>query len=197
MRAFDIGIDIDDVCADLIPAWQGRYNAKYNDNQTREDWYDWDLTKVVKPECGALVYDILREPDLYDDVKPVEYALEGVNWLREQGHRVYFVTACGYDEYTIAASAGAKFAWLKRWGFLPSNRDAALSYVVTANKSMARVDLLLDDRASTIESFPGHAVLYARPHNALYTGGHPRVRNWHEACLCIQSIAQQPHARKL
>jgi 5'(3')-deoxyribonucleotidase len=168
MRDLIVGVDIDDVVAELVPAWQARYNKRYNDSVTPQDWSIWDITTRVKPECGAKIYDILREPDLYNDVHPTDGALDGVNEIRAMGHRVLFITSCGYDEPTISASAGAKLKWLQRWGFLPTNRTAVADYVVASDKKMVKADLLIDDRATTIEAWGSQGIIFTRPHNAEY-----------------------------
>lgn len=160
-----IAVDIDDVCAALVPAWLARYNARFDDNVTRETCTEWELTKIVKPECGAAIYDILKEDDLYFDVEPIDGARVGVETLRAYGHDVIFVTSCGYDPATISASAGAKLEWLQTWGFLPNDASAVKSYIVASDKSRIVADVLIDDRPLNIEKWPRRGLLFDQPHN--------------------------------
>jgi len=175
VRTLTVGVDVDDVVADLCSAWLTEYNARWND--TLREWPTWELTDVVKPECGAQVYDILKWPVLYDRVSPIAGALWGVQKIRAMGHRVLFITSCGYDPDTISASSGAKLRWLQRYGFLPEGRGAVEDFVIAAEKRLVKADLLIDDRASTIGQWGTRGVLFTRPHN---TGYHhwPRVSDW-------------------
>lgn len=182
-----IAVDVDDVCADLVPAWLDRYNLEYDDCLTRESCTEWDLTKIVKPECGAAIYDYLKDPQLYDFVEPIDGARTGVAALRRANHQVVFVTSCGYDAQTVAASAGAKLEWLQRYGFLPRDASAAKHYIIASDKSRIRADILIDDRPLNVDTFWGRGLLFDQPHNRTAAPLRVRVMNWFDAVRAVEA----------
>jgi 5'-nucleotidase len=159
-KGLTILVDVDDVCAMLIPEWIRRYNNHDPGDPplVAEQIMDWKFSCV--PECNkSLLYSILTEPDLYDNILPYEGARTAVEVLRQLGHRVVFVTSC------VVGTADNKVRWLQRWGFLPKekmNKD----FVVAHDKALIRGDLLVDDGMHNVDAFPGAAVLITRMHNA-------------------------------
>lgn len=169
MPKYTIYIDIDDVCANLMEQWLARYNQDYDDNLTAEQIVDWDTSKFVKPECGTKIFDYLSDRTLYDDVKPATGALEGVKVLREEGHRVIFLTAF------VPKMSGRKFEWLETNGFAPEKHN----YVESYDKSIFIGDFLFDDRYENVRDFKGLGVLKRRPWNSKFSYI-PSVNNWSE-----------------
>jgi 5'(3')-deoxyribonucleotidase len=161
-----IAVDIDDTVACLIDRWLGLYNAEFNDTKTSADITRWEISQCVKPECGSKIWKYLELPTLYDEVRPMPGALEGVALLRTAGHRVVFVTSCGKNASTIAR-AGDKFQWLVRNGFLEV-KEPYLDFIVCADKTQVAADIIIDDRADTVSAWveAGRAaILVSRPHN--------------------------------
>ena len=107
-----IGVDVDEVVADLLGTWISKYNTAWNDQLLVEQITDWDTTLFVKPECGSKIYDILCEPDLYEDVKPIAGALVEIEALRSKGHKVVYATSC------VRCMIDQKMDWLVRHGFI-------------------------------------------------------------------------------
>jgi 5'(3')-deoxyribonucleotidase len=187
VRRLTIGVDVDDTVADLCSAWVAEYNRRWDD--TIKEWTTWDLPKIVKSECGTKVYEILQDPELYDRVLPISGALAGINHLRNQGHRVVYVTSCGYDPKTVSASSGAKLDWLRQKGFLAAGRESIEDFVIAADKTLAAVDVLVDDRATTIVKWTGLGklgVLFDRPHNRGCTDG-VRAKGWFDVNQIIDA----------
>jgi 5'(3')-deoxyribonucleotidase len=149
-----IGVDVDDVLADLLGPWIARYNAKYQDTLKREDVTAWAIEKFTKPECGHEIFKLL-DPTIYDEVQPIPGALDTVNALRTLG-RVVFITAGNGD---------AKLRWLIHHGFLKPTYNARKDYFACTDKALIRADVLIDDHVDNIESFPGRGLLVTRGHN--------------------------------
>lgn len=184
-----IGVDVDDTVADLCSAWVARYNALYGD--TLKEWTTWDIPSIVKPECGLRVYDILKDPNLYNKVPQVDSALWGVWAIRQMGHRVVFVTSCGSDAETVAASAGAKLDWLRIHGFLGWDHGAAKDFIVAADKTLVKLDLHIDDRPETVEAFGSRGILFDRAHNRDFhhSAGY-RARSWDDVVDLVARFPQ-------
>lgn len=181
MKAPTILCDVDEVVADLHTEWLRRYNAKYDDNLTPADITDWDISKIVKPECGRKVFNFLRMPNLYRHVQPVEGAKEGVAQLRAEGYRVVFVTSC------VIGSMDQKVRWLLGHGFVRSPHSPR-DLVITRDKALVRGDVLIDDGPHNVAAFPGHAILVDRPYNRSTRAGF-RAEGWTEIVKLVRLLA--------
>jgi len=164
-------IDVDAVVAALDVAWLERYNLDYDDDLTPADLHTYDTSKYVKPECGVKIYEYLKDPTLYDDVVPISGALDGINVLRHDGHRVIFVTT------TPIETAGRKFHWLVEHGFLSAGRKGLVDYYEAIDKSLIDADILLDDAPHNVENFQGRAILFDQPWNQEFKWTY-RVFDW-------------------
>ena len=143
-----IGVDVDGVCADLMPEWLRRYNRDFGDALTPQDITDWDVTRFVKPEARPKIFDYLHDADLYDGVEPIAGALEGVRQIRANGNRVVFITS------TVTGHAGKKLLWLRRHGFLSCrNPHPCRDYFEGTDKALLNIHYLIDDRLSTVQEF--------------------------------------------
>lgn len=154
-----VAVDVDGPIADLHTAWINRYNKDYKDGLVERDITTWDIHKYVKPECGHKIYDYLRMPDIYDDVKVSFGAKEGVEFLKQHGCRVVYLTAAptGFSD--------AKQHWLVREGFLDKSKYTHEDLVVAKDKSLIRAQVLIDDGPHNIETFPGMCIVYDAPYN--------------------------------
>lgn len=152
-----IGIDVDDVVADLLTAWLARYNLLYDDALTPEDLDRWELDQCVSKACGKKIFGMLT-PDIYREVKPIPGAFLACEQYRRLGS-VFFVSACLDLGHEVA-----KFQWLVDHGFLAP--DEGFRFIaVRDTKRDVLVDVLLDDKPEHVNEFPGWALLLNRPHN--------------------------------
>jgi len=158
-----IAVDVDGVLSALHEEWYRRYNRDYDDDLTNERVLSWDTHEYVKPECGKRIYDYLYDADLYEHIEPVAGSLEGVNALRNDGHRVFFVTA------NVRGMTDQKWDWLVRHGFMDSKNRAPIDMVVAFDKLLIDADLIIDDKAQTcvdwVEQKRRKAILFEYPHN--------------------------------
>lgn len=156
-------VDVDGVCADLLPAWLAWYNRDYRDTLQCEDITDWDLMKFVKPECGKDIFKYLDYPELYDDVEPIHGSIEGVKCLRGLGYKVVFATS------SSQAHAGRKLTWLQEHGFITDEHmrySFCDFYAEITDKSLLRGDIMIDDGLHNIEKFQGLPILFRCSQNA-------------------------------
>lgn len=168
-RMKSISVDIDDVVADLTEVWLDRYNKDWADNLTAEKITDWDINGFAKKECGEKIFGYIYLQNIYDDVKPIKGALDGVKELQKMGYRIFYATS---SEIEVA---GRKYQWLKDNGFNPSLKD----YMEVRDKSLIRADFLIDDRYDNVKIFFGTGILYTSPWNKSFTWNN-RVKNWSE-----------------
>lgn len=145
-------VDVDDVMINLVPEWEVRFLRRWPDAATTrlpfEKWTDWDLTARYHPSWKAPLMAMLDEPGFYDDLEPVEGALNGVRDLREMGYRVVFATT------TTERCAHVKRKWLERYLAMPTSiGHYPDDYIEIKDKSLLRGVLILDDRPATVQRF--------------------------------------------
>lgn len=178
--ALRIGIDVDEVVAQLHKAWLWRYNSVYGDDLKPEDITDWSIEKFVDRKCGRSIFHYLT-PDLYEAIDPYPGAWEVVNQLRSLGS-IYFVSNSRNQAMT-----DAKIAWLMRHGFLAP--DEGWRFIPTVeSKSAAPVDILIDDHVVNVNEFPGWALLLNRPHNLTAKTPRTRLHRFSDALPLIRGI---------
>lgn len=178
-------VDVDDTVADLVSSWLEKYNSTYNDSLTKSAIKSWAIHEYVKPEVGRLIYDLLSTGCIYDDVKPIEGALQGIQALRDLGHRVVFVTSHFNDK---------KVFWLQQHGLLvdypykDGRWQTSRDVIMTNDKSMILGDLLIDDRPANLATFRGGVVLFTQPWNeSLAYPESGRANNWKEVISIVKN----------
>ena len=161
-----IALDVDDTLADLVPEWLRRHSVNFGEFINPENILDWNIQKYCKYD----IFSTLKEKNLYDGVKPIKNSLIGVKLLRKYG-RVIFITSAPIEQ------AGRKFLWLKEHGFDPKKED----YFEASDKSVFRVDYIVDDNADTIDRQSKNegtkAIVFTRPWNKYYHSKY-RVNDW-------------------
>jgi 5'(3')-deoxyribonucleotidase len=171
-----IGLDCDGILSDLMPYWLQFYNLEYGDNLRAQDCTVWDTHSVVKPECGAKVYDYLKMPGFWRNLPLMPGAAEGVRSLAAMGHELVVVTD------TPAQGVADRLEWLQEhFPAIPRH-----NLVVTRRKDLVLVDLLVDDAPHHVRRARGPAVLFDHPYNQDEPG--PRVRNWDELLAYVDEF---------
>ena len=193
-----VGVDIDGVIANLHTEWYRRYNAEFDDNLTVERVKSWDTHLYTKPECGKCIYKYLYDSDLYNNVAPLNYAIEGIAALREDGFRPVYVSS------VVRGQTDAKFDWLVRYGFLPHTPGVVLvgghpDFITAGDKSLIDVDLMIDDAPQNLVSFGKRAILFNYMHNhrtrrneGLWT----RVDDWREVPAIARFLTERHVVRR-
>lgn len=143
-----VAVDVDGVCADLMTVWLQRYNKEFNDTLTPDQITDWDISRFVKVHARTRIHELLHDRSLYDEVQPYPGAVEAVMALRALQCRVVFATTAA------SGHAGAKLHWLEHHGFLRSNHPYPHpDYIEITDKALLDVDVLIDDRWTTVREF--------------------------------------------
>ncbi|MHC1749185.1 MAG: hypothetical protein AB9856_12845 [Cellulosilyticaceae bacterium] len=163
-------IDQDDVLAEYIKGVTESFNEKYDTKFCPSECTTWDLTSVF----GEDITKVMHEPQLFENLEPVPYALEVFERLyRSNLFNMYIVTAAN------PRSVEAKFTWLKKYlSFFPQEK-----VIICMNKYMIEGDYLLDDGMHNINDFEKvgkKAIVFERPHNVNLIKNHMSVKNWLE-----------------
>lgn len=166
-----IFVDVDDVTLDLLSEWLRLYNLDYESNLKPEDILAWDVSKFVSKDCGNKIYDYLNLVTLYNNVNAFPGALDGVNTIRQMGHRVVFATASIPNRHM----SFRKLTRLNDLGFNVDFKD----YIELPDKSLLRGEFLLDDNYNNVVNFSGKGFLFTRMHNLAYHYKH-RISSWNQ-----------------
>ena len=168
-----IAIDVDDTVLNLISSWLDSYNRKFDDNLKEESITEWDISQFVKTEAKNAVYEFIHKPRVFSKAKPVEGALEAINYMRESKSRIIYVTA--NDPMNV------KFGWLKDHGFIEDEEDL----IVAKDKTLIIADMIVDDNFDNVYYFNGMGMLLTKPWNKGFTNsdmrnGMGRIKGWSE-----------------
>lgn len=172
-------VDVDSTVADLMPEWLRLYNNDYSDNVTPDMITDWDMTKFVHPDCGAKIFSYLLREDLYDNVKPIVGAIEGLEYIESIGNRIVFVSSGMYGY--------PKFQWADRNGFHVGQWGK--NYVVCHDKSLIRGDVLIDDGIHNAKAFGlWRTIIFEQPWNKDFRCP-IRATSWDGICKLFEEIS--------
>ena len=161
MTQLVIAIDVDGTVADLYPELFRLYNIDYNDNVTVEiamPAYGHETWKI-KPECGNKILDYFDLPNLYDNIVPIDGALEGISYLRNLGYRVVFNSSCFINR------SDDKLKWLVKHKFLKESSRLFKDWIVVSDKSLINAHIMIDDRPENIYNFKGTGIIFDQPYN--------------------------------
>lgn len=186
MKQKVIAVDVDDVCADFIPAWLNLYNNEFDDGLIPEDITEWDISKFVVRSCGQKIYNYLDLSMLYQHIKPIDGALDSIDALRKMGYRIVFVTSSNI------AQNGQKLKWLQQNNFLPQERYSK-DYIEATDKSLIRCNTIIDDKPENCDHPIALGLLFDRPHNRRFdTDGYEniqRVYGWYDTIKFIKNLS--------
>lgn len=126
-----IFVDLDDVC------------AGFNDHYLKHFGKDLRISgAVTDEELWANVNGY--EGDFFYDLPVMEGAREGVQWIKDQGYEVVYLTACPSSNYSYVAQQ--KHDWVR----LVFGDEESLVVPIVGGKNKAKVmqfqgDILIDD----------------------------------------------------
>lgn len=175
---FVLALDADGVVCDMFPAWVTLHNRLHPERvpYTVSDVYG---SRAIADD---LFLDMLSFDNLYDEVEPVEGAIEAIAELKRLEHlRIVYATSC------TQGMIDAKWRWFQRHGLLPAGKRQAHDLVVGHDKSLVRAHLLVDDHAKNLYAFEGDGLLFDQPWNQkeIWTGH--RAYGWSEAVEYIKT----------
>lgn len=161
-----IGIDIDEVCLELVSHWLDKYKEITNDPIEYSQLIQWNLTPLLKDP--DVFYALLPSID-YNKLGSVKDAVEGCVFLQKKGHELFFITT--FDKNIIA---NHKFLRMESLGFPVNNKNFISCYT----KNMIAVDRLIDDGYHNVINIRG-GILFNRPSNS-NCEYNPRVNSWRQ-----------------
>lgn len=178
-------VDMDEVLDQLLQAWIPYLNERYGADVKPEDVTGWWVTDFYPGLTRKQVYGVLDENELWESVKPVPGASEGLQKLIADGHDIFVVTNSNYK--TIRAKM--ERVLFRYFPFLSWDK-----VILATKKQMVRCDVLIDDGVHNLIGGDYHKILMDAPHNRAFNAeinGMYRVFNWDDICRVIKHIEQR------
>lgn len=145
-RASRILVDLDSTVANLLPSWLSLYNDKYKDHLAIEDLKTFDISSIVRPECGERIFQLLDHPGLFRDIPPYRKAIEVLHEWHRTGHEITIVTAANPETPGMISD---KWAWVRR--YLPF--VDLEHFVLCSGKHVVCGEVFLDDSPDQISRY--------------------------------------------
>ncbi|MBK7408601.1 MAG: 5'(3')-deoxyribonucleotidase [Saprospirales bacterium] len=162
-----IALDMDEVIADVLPAFLDLYATHFGVRLEKEDYWG---EKIYRLPGASIIRESLWEKGFFADLPVVEGSQEVVRWLTEH-YDVFIVTAA----MEFRNSLEDKFDWMQRhFPFLHWK-----NFVFCGDKSIVQADYMIDDHPFNLEAFHGKGLLFTASHN-VSEQRFERVNNWNE-----------------
>ena len=185
MKKLTICIDMDDTIEYLLPAWLRWLNNKYNLNVTPEMINSWDITEYFPPLTIGQICEPLHIPEFWDTVRPMSDAIEYIDKLIQDGHKVYICTS---TDYRIAPEKFNRCLF-KHFPFIDKH-----NVITCYNKQMINCDVLVDDALHNLIGGSFIGLLMYAPHNKnIDITEHKnieKVYNWKEIYNFISELSE-------
>lgn len=134
--------DIDNCLNDLIAKAVTLYNDRNNKDIQLSDITTYDLADCLPEDDADGIIKLFQEKELWDSLKPLPGAQDGLKKIIKQGHRVILATA------TDPINFMWKIEWLQKWfPFIPSE-----NVIRIMDKSLIRCDVIIDDCLDNLTS---------------------------------------------
>ena len=178
-------IDMDDVLEQLVAGWCAYLHDRYGTDTVASDVKEWNMSKAFPSLTHEQVYGAPEDDALWDYVKPMPGAKEGLEALLADGHEIFVVTATGYK--TLRAKM--EKVLFRYFPFIPWSR-----VIITEKKQLISGDILIDDGSHNLTGGSYRKILFSAGHNRGFDEtsiGAVRVSNWKEVVAAVRKIAAE------
>lgn len=200
--------DMDEVLAEFVKKILHRWNSVNGTAFTKNDITQWRMENVLGKDitgrsADGLIDEWLAEPGFYEDLEPIEGAVEGFQKLCDLGHDLVICTSV--PEVAVHAYDG-KRRWMRR--HFP--KFSMKSFIASSRKGLIDGDILIDDGGHNMNDWcregRSGALLMDNPWNRdvgmqlVYDGPTVlhgveirRVYDWNHILREIERISQERH----
>lgn len=177
--------DIDNVLNDLTDKTLALYNLRTGKNIQMSEITAYSFYDCLSKEDADRIIALFKEKELWDSLKPLPGAQEGLKKLMKQGHQIYLATA------TDPVNFEWKVNWIERYfPFIPSD-----NVIRIINKSLLNVDVLTDDCLSNLTDTFCDRVVLDRPWNRStskdYAYNIRRAKSWTDIVNIMNDINKE------
>ena len=181
-----IAIDYDNILNNLTEKTIELYNTQNNKSIQMSDITSYNFYECLDKDDADGVIKLFKNKGLWDSLKPITGAREGLQKLINNGHRVYIVTATATENFQW------KIQWLKKW-FPFFNTDNVIRMM---DKSLIRADILIEDSLEQLLKHKlCHRVCFDYPWNRNeskdFVYDIHRCTNWSEVSETINKIEEE------
>lgn len=180
-RSMRILIDLDSVLMNLLPTWLYHLNMQAKSKLTVEDITAWDISKFFPTLTKEQIYAPFSWGFFWKETTPIDGAIEFVNKLIADGHKLYVCTSTHYTTLQHKLENG-----LLRYFDCFNYKDI----IVTYDKHLINADILIDDYQENLKDFKGKRILFDYPYNRECPTEYYDIRckNWTEIYDYIKSL---------
>lgn len=185
-----IGIDFDGVLNSMLDTWVAWLNRRWGYKVRPEDVTEWTLTKQYPGLTEDELFEPLTIPDFWKEVNIKYEAPEVVERLLAEGHEVYIITSSHYKTlyHKLEKCLFTHFLYLTEE-----------NVIITYDKSLINVDLLLDDAEHNLRNFCGIRVIFDATYNKDCSCVDYRVASWKEFYILVSELSaskpRKPYSR--
>jgi 5'(3')-deoxyribonucleotidase len=186
-----IMLDLDDTLCDLSSLLQESLYKRTGQDIPVCEWHDYNLGNIYGTH-NNIVFECIKEDDLFLKAKPLSYVVEGVKELWHMGYDIAIVTA----RKPVDPNGCTTQSWLEKHGLNPdylfiTSHEEGKHTIAEALKP----DYSLDDNLHYIHSCDEHvlcSVIKDMPWNRKNSGDFVRVNDF--ACF-VDYVAGEDMAR--
>jgi 5'(3')-deoxyribonucleotidase len=197
-------VDQDEVLACLVKKVVTRWNNLNGTNFSREHVNMWRMEDVFGKSKDGISAEVLidqwmSEKGFFEDLEPIDAAIEGFNTLRKTGHDVVIATSVP-ERYVN--SFDDKRKWVRR--YFPD--FSMKSFIACSRKGLLEGDVLLDDGSHNLtdwtQNYRSGGIIFDAPWNQEINetiNGVPvaRAYDWPHAIRIIEEIAKEKYENRM
>lgn len=173
-------IDMDNTIGDLLTPWCEMLNERHGTSVLPDDIREWDMRVAFPSLSGNQIYAPLKEPELWDRMRPFPLAQHYVQRLMDEGYCVVILTSAN----RYSASIKLTHFLFKHFQFL-SDRDV----IIARQKDLIDGDVIVDDAPHNLKRDRKLKILMSAGHNAGFdekSVGAVRATNWEQIYKIIK-----------
>lgn len=180
-----IAIDIDNTINNLQEAVTTLFNKHCGTNYSMEDFTEYNVENILPVKEAVIMKELYANESIYDFVRPIDGAQDGVQKLINDGHQVYFLTDA------IPKNFYEKIQWVKH--FFPFIDEAHI--VSMKHKKLFKCDVMIEDNLENlISGHHYHRICMNYPWNTKvydYVYDIQRCNCWEEIVNIVNKINEE------
>jgi len=150
-----LGVDVDDTAISLVTSWLDIFNFYTQNDIKYEDIKSWNIESYIPEEHRKYFWSILSSEELWETIQPLPDSQMYIKKLADE-YDLYFITATHWTNATM------KGDMLNRlFPFI----DTYKKLIITSNKQMIDIDLLIDDAEHNLIGGTYNKLLFTQPWN--------------------------------
>ena len=180
-----IAIDIDCTVNNLQEAVVNLFNERHGTSYTLDDFTEYNVENILPVKEAITMKEMYADKNIYNFVRPIDGAQDGVQKLMNDGHQVYFLTDAVPKNYY------EKIQWVHH--FFPFVDEAHI--VSMKHKNLFRCDVMIEDNVQNLISgvhYERICLDYAwnrKIYDHVY--GIHRCFNWNDIMNAISKIIEE------